>query len=216
MTEILYKDKHILVCIKPAGVLSENDGMPKILSEELKAAGESSDIFCVHRLDRTVGGIMVYARTKRAAAALSESFSEHGDVIKEYRAAVSGRPEEDAGTYKDLLFKDSRKNRSYTVTRMRRGVREAELCYEVKNSVLYDDKPVSLILIRLKTGRSHQIRVQFSSRRMPLLGDGKYGSRIKCGIGLWSCRLRFPHPITKEELDFTAPPPEIFPWTLFK
>lgn len=216
MAEILYKDKHIIVCIKPAGIISENDGMPKILSDAVKADGENSDIFCIHRLDRSVGGLMVYARTGRAAAALSKSFSGHEDITKEYLAAVAGQPEEERGTYTDLLFKDSRKNKSYTVTRMRRGVKEATLDYEIKDSALYEGNSISLVLIRLKTGRSHQIRVQFSSRHMPLLGDRKYGNRINCGIALWSCHLGFCHPVTGEKLDFTAPPPKAFPWTVFK
>ena len=204
---ILYEDKEIIVCVKPAGVLSESGGMP----EALAAQGNRSEIFCVHRLDRAVGGVMVYAKTERAAAALSASMAR-GRFHKEYLAVVPGCPGESSGTLRDLLFKDSRCNKTYVVKSMRKGVREAVLNYSVAES--RDD--MSLVRIRLQTGRSHQIRVQFASRAMPLVGDVKYGSRFRdCGIALWSYALSFPHPDTGKTLSFSCPPEQVYPWSRF-
>ena len=211
---VYYKDKDVVICEKPVGVLSEGDGMPVLLGKELALTGENRDLFPVHRLDRAVGGLMIFARTKKAAAQLSSDFAENR-VTKEYLAVVSGIPPQSSGVLQDLLFKDSRQNKTYPVKRMRKGVKEAELSYETLKSAATPDGPVSLVKIRLKTGRSHQIRVQFSSRKMPLLGDGKYGSRIKGDIALWSHSLTFWHPTTKEALTFSAPMPEKYPWTLF-
>ena len=211
---ILYKDRDIIVCIKPVGISSEEDGMPKALGEVLKEQGENPDIFPVHRLDMAVGGVMVFARSQKSAARLSAIIAEH-NMKKEYLAVIKGEPSEKSGIFKDLLFKDSRKNKSYVVSRMRKGVKEAELSYEVLSTAEYKDSPVSLVRISLKTGRSHQIRVQFSSRKMPLLGDGKYGSTVNCNIALWSESLTFSHPFSKKELSFSAHPQNTFPWDLF-
>lgn len=204
---ILYDDKNILVCLKPPGIVSEAGGMPELLS-----AQRGGPVWCVHRLDKAVGGIMAYAASRQSAAKLSALIAQ-GGLEKRYLAVVSGCPEEESGTLRDLLFWDRVKNKSYVVKRMRRGVKEAELKYRVLGS----REGVSLLEIRLVTGRSHQIRVQFASRGMPLLGDGKYGSGVKnCNLALWSNSLRFPHPVSGEAMRFTAPPPDVFPWTEFK
>ena len=204
---ILHEDRDIVVCVKPVGTLSEKGGMPEILAQSCAA----KEIYTVHRLDRAVGGVMVYARTAEAAARLSAAMGA-GDFKKQYQAVVHGRPAEDSGVMRDLLFKDSAKNKSYVVNRMRKGVKEAELEY----SVIESRADMSLVKITLHTGRSHQIRVQFSSRKMPLVGDVKYGSSRKdCNIALWSASLAFPHPKSGERMCFSANPPEVYPWTEF-
>jgi len=213
--QMLYLDREIAVCIKPVGVESEGDGMPRLLAEQLQTQGEKGEIFPVHRLDTAVGGVMVFARTKQAAGKLSALIAER-KMTKEYLCVVKGQPEETSGVYRDLLFKDSRKNKSFVVQRMRKGVKEAELSYETLGNTHLDDTKVSLIRVHLHTGRSHQIRVQFASRKMPLLGDGKYGSTVKGNIALFSTCLAFPHPISRREMSFSALPASDFPWTLFE
>lgn len=204
--EILYKDKHIAVVVKPAGILSESPGMPELLRDSL-----GGSFYCVHRLDAGVGGVMVYARTGQAAAKLSDAMARK-NFTKEYLAVVQGRPGQDRGLLRDLLFHDKSRNKTYVVDRMRRGVKEAELEYTVMGS----KGELSLLRVRLHTGRSHQIRVQFASRAMPLLGDARYGSRYRdCGIALWSERLCFPHPFEDKTLDFRHAPPANYPWTSF-
>ena len=204
--EILYKDKHIAVVVKPAGILSESPGMPELLRDSL-----GGSFYCVHRLDAGVGGVMVYARTGQAAAKLSDAMARK-NFTKEYLAVVQGRPEQDRAVLRDLLFHDKSVNKTYVVDRMRRGVKEAELEYTVMGS----KGELSLLRVRLHTGRSHQIRVQFASRAMPLLGDARYGSRYRdCGIALWSERLCFPHPFEDKTLDFRHAPPANYPWTSF-
>ena len=179
--EIIYSDRDLAVCIKPVGLDSEND-VPAALKEAL-----GGDIFPVHRLDKTVGGIMVYARTRQAAAALSKAVQD-GQMIKEYVAMVHGTPPE-SGLLEDLLWKDSSKNKVFVVKRMRKGVKNARL--EFQRLTAGD---TSLVHVRLHTGRSHQIRVQFASRGFPLVGDHKYGARDESVTPmLFSCRLTFPH-----------------------
>lgn len=179
--EILYSDKSIVVCVKPVGLDSESE-VPAALQEAL-----GGDIFPIHRLDKNVGGVMVYARTKHAAGALSKAVQE-GTMIKEYVALVHGNPPEN-GDWEDLLWKDSRKNKVFVVKRQRGGVKKARL--EFKRLTSGEE---SLVRIRLHTGRSHQIRVQFSSRGFPLVGDHKYGSRDeKTAPMLFSCRISFPY-----------------------
>ena len=208
--KILFEDNHLLIVEKDAGILSEPDGSGNDIVT-LCSAHTGVECFLVHRLDRGTGGVMVLAKTKPAAGKLSVLISERA-FSKEYLAVVKGKPEETAGTYKDLLFKDSRKNKSFVVSRERKGVKEASLAYRVLKSC--DD--ISLVLIKLHTGRTHQIRVQFASRKMPLLGDGKYGSRDnRCETALWSCRLSFRHPITGEEVCCSSLPPKKYPWNKF-
>ena len=179
--EILHSDKDFVVCIKPVGVDSEHE-LPATLQEKL-----GGEIFTLHRLDKNVGGIMVYARNKTAAAALSKAIAQ-GEMVKEYVAVVHGAPppEDD---WEDLLFKDSRKNKVFVVKRQRNGVKMARLTYQVLKT-----GEQSLVRIRLYTGRSHQIRVQFSSRGFPLVGDHKYGSRDDAKAPmLYSCCITFPY-----------------------
>lgn len=178
--EILYSDKQIAVCIKPVGMDSELEA-PCALREAL-----GGDIFPIHRLDKNVGGVMVYARTKASAAALSKAVQE-GQVIKEYVALVHGTPPE-FGDWTDLLWKDSQKNKVFVVKRERKGVKSARLEYRRLNQA-----DPSLVQIRLHTGRSHQIRVQFSSRGFPLVGDHKYGARDDVAAPmLFSFRITLP------------------------
>lgn len=195
--EIIYKDKDLAICVKPVGMLSESGGMPDELCKEL-----GGEIYCVHRLDRAVGGLMVYARNKKTAAALSTLISG-GGLTKEYLALVPDKLSEQEERFEDLLFHDRQKNRSYVVQRERAGVKKAVLEY-VK---LKSDGAFALVCVKLLTGRSHQIRCQFASRAMPLVGDVKYGSHVRDGdIALFSHRLAFTHPFTGEMLDFTAFP----------
>ena len=175
--EILYSDKGIVVCVKPVGLDSEKE-LPAQLGEH---------IFTVHRLDKNVGGVMVYAKTKASAAALSK-FIQDGTMVKEYVALVHGTPAE-SGDWEDFLFKDSSKNKVYVVKKERRGVKRARLEY-----VRLTDTDPALVRIRLHTGRSHQIRVQFASRGFPLVGDHKYGAKDdSCTPMLFSCKLSFPY-----------------------
>ena len=178
--EILYSDRELAVCIKPVGLDSELQ-VPAALKEQL-----GGEIFPIHRLDKNVGGVMVYARTKQAAAALSRAVQE-GTMVKEYVAVVHGAPPE-SGDWEDLLWKDPQKNKVFVVKRQRGGVKKARLEYRVLKS-----GETSLVRVRLHTGRSHQIRVQFSSRGFPLVGDHKYGSRDeRTEPMLFSCRITFP------------------------
>lgn len=178
--DILYSDREIVVCIKPVGMDSEAE-FPAALKEAL-----GGEIFPIHRLDKNVGGVMVYARTKGAAASLSKSVQE-GTMVKEYRARVHGTPPEQ-GDWTDLLWKDSSKNKVFVVKRERKGVKSARL--EFTRLSAGED---SLVHVRLHTGRSHQIRVQFASRGFPLVGDHKYGAKDSASAPkLFSCRLTFP------------------------
>ena len=178
---LLFSDKQIVVCIKPVGLDSETE-FPTVLKEHF-----GGDIFPIHRLDKNVGGVMVYARTKQAAASLSKAVQE-GTMVKEYVAMVHGAPP-DSGDWEDWLFKDSRKNKVFVVKKERKGVKKARLEFQTLHK-----EENSLVHIRLHTGRSHQIRVQFSSRGYPLVGDHKYGSRDEATAPmLYSCKLTFPY-----------------------
>lgn len=179
--EILYSDKNIAVCVKPVGLDSEKQ-LPQALAEQL-----GGELFPIHRLDQNVGGVMVFARNKQSAASLSKAVQE-GTMVKEYVAMVHGTPPE-CGDWEDLLWKDSKKNKVFVVKRQRGGVKKARLEFTRLTS-----GEESLVRIRLHTGRSHQIRVQFSSRGFPLVGDHKYGSRDeKTAPMLFSCRITFPY-----------------------
>ena len=178
--KILYSDNALAVCVKPVGMDSESE-VPAAIQEKL-----GGEIFPIHRLDKNVGGVMVYARTKAASAALSKAVRE-GSMVKEYVAMVHGTPPEQ-GDWEDLLFKDSRKNKVFVVKKERKGVKKARLEFRRLQA-----GETSLVHIRLHTGRSHQIRVQFSSRGFPLVGDHKYGSRdARTEPMLFSCRVSFP------------------------
>ena len=192
---ILYEDNHITVCEKPPLVLSQKD--QKGVTDDLCSMLDEqtgTEHRPVHRLDLGVGGTMVYA------------------IIP----VVHGIPAENEGVYRDLLFKDSSKNKSFVVDRQRKGVKEASLEYKVLQTAETEKGVLTLVQIKLHTGRTHQIRGQFSSRRTPLYGDGKYGSRTneKC-IALWSYRLSFPHPVSKKNMSFESHPGNTFPWNAF-
>lgn len=215
MVTVLYEDKNIIVCLKPRGVSSQDSStanMPELLRLHLK--NPEAYIGVVHRLDTQVGGVMVYAKTKKSAAQLSLQM-QNGNFKKEYIAAVSGKPENNSGVYNDLLFKDSAKNKSFVVKRERKGVKKAALQYDLIDTAVIQDTEISLVKVKLITGRTHQIRVQFSSRQMPLLGDKKYGSRYDCTLSLWSYKISFKHPETGETLTFSALPENIEPWDKF-
>ena len=178
--ELLYSDREIVVCIKPVGLDSEAE-VPAALKEAL-----GGEIFPIHRLDKNVGGVMVFARTKGAAAALSKAVQE-GTMVKEYRCLVHGTPPEQ-GDWQDLLWKDSAKNKVFVVKRERKGVKAARLEFARISA-----GEESLVHVRLHTGRSHQIRVQFASRGFPLVGDHKYGAKDRASAPmLFSCKLTFP------------------------
>ena len=179
---IIFNDENIAVLIKPVGVDSEHQ-MIELLKEKL-----GGEFFALHRLDKTVGGVMVYARNKQTAATLSKVI-QNGEMVKEYVALVHGNPPE-ADVLEDFLFKDSRKNKVFVVKRERKGVKHAKLEYKV----LLRKEDTSLVRVRLFTGRSHQIRVQFASRKFPLVGDKKYGARDNEKFPLlYSCCLTFPY-----------------------
>ena len=199
MIEIICIDSDIIVCLKPAGLLSEGEGPESLLTLLAEQCG--GQVFPVHRLDRGAAGLMVFARNSKAAAGLSWAVQEKR-LKKEYFALISGIPAEKEGEMTDFLFKDSRKGKVFAVSRPRKGVREARLTYRV----LWHSDEASLVRVALDTGRTHQIRVQFSSRGMPLWGDGKYGSRVKGELALFSCALGFPHPKTGKPMSFEAKP----------
>lgn len=209
MIDILFENGDFLVCVKPAGVQSQNDGaedMVKLLSVQT-----GSSVFPVHRLDTATGGTMVFAKNSKTAADLSRQIEDRR-FRKIYLAVLSGVPEVQSGTLEDLLFKDSKKNKSFVVDRERKGVKKASLEYETLDTA--DEK--SLVRVLLHTGRTHQIRVQFASRKLPLVGDGKYGSRDnRCDTALWSEQISF---FYKGELLVykSCPDFKIYPWNLFK
>ena len=202
MLDLLYFDSDIAVCVKPAGVLSEGDGknsMPYLLSLELKERGIDASVFVVHRLDRETEGLTVFALNEASAAALSLSF-QNGDAVKIYHALCVGVIENDADVLCDLLFYDRGRGKSFVVDRERKGVRKASLEYSVLRR--FSDR--TLLSVRLHTGRTHQIRVQFASRGHALCGDRRYGAPSEYGNKLCLCAvsLSFTHPRTKERMSF--------------
>ena len=211
---ILYEDPYLVVCVKPVGVLSEDSesgrSLPRMLAEHYRQAGKPDYIATVHRLDRIVGGVMVLSRRREVTGRLTTAIAAH-EITKEYLAVLRGHPREPAATLTDLLFRDAQHNKSYVVRRMRKGVREATLDY----TVLAKTDALTLVKVRLHTGRTHQIRVQFSHRGLPLLGDIRYGSKADCSAALWSYHLAFAHPVTGQIVDVTCPPPAAYPWDQF-
>ena len=212
---ILYEDQYLVVCVKPVGVLSEDDPqracMPQLLRAHYRQAGQSDYIATVHRLDKVTGGVMLFSRRKEVTGKLIAAVAAH-QIEKEYLAVLRGHPQQPEDTLTDLLFRDSRCNKSFVVRRMRKGVREASLSYRE----LGQSGALSLVRVRLHTGRTHQIRVQFSSRGLPLLGDVRYGSKDPaCSAALWSYRLCFRHPVTGKWVDVAQSPPDAYPWDLF-
>ena len=209
--EILYQDSDILVCIKPARVLSTDEpgGLPGLVREAL--GDPDADVRTVHRLDRVVSGVMVLARSANAASELSRQIRED-QFRKEYLAVVHGKPENPEGTLRDLLARDKARRMTFVADAPGKGVQEAALSYRVLE---YADG-MSLVRVRLHTGRTHQIRVQFSSRGMPLVGERKYAVwNDPCELALWSAKIGFYHPGTGEWVEFSKEPPAVFPWTEF-
>jgi len=212
--QILYEDKHILAACKPSGLLSEESRSANVVSELKKQTGLTT-LLTVHRLDRDVSGVMLFAKHQSAAGELVKKIAER-NITKEYLAVVNGVPADPKGRFDDLLFKDSASNKSFVVERERVGTRRAILDYELISTAKYEEKPVSLVRISLETGRTHQIRVQFSHRKMPLVGDGRYGGRQRVPIALRSSHVSFRHPFTKKKIDILCvPDKEQAPWSVF-
>lgn len=212
--EILYEDPALVVAVKPEGLLSQADrsgmaSMPEILSQMLNRT-----VLPIHRLDRGVGGVMAFAGCAAAAAHLSRDILS-GRLEKEYLAIVHGIPDPSEGELRDYLRHDPQINRTSVSDKSDRHAKTARLAYRLLGTSAFDGETISLVQVRLYTGRTHQIRVQFSSRDLPLLGDGKYGAHDHCSIGLWSYRLSLRHPETGERLTFCREPVSEIPWTLF-
>lgn len=215
MPKILLEDNHLLLVEKPTGISSQPVEGGDSLPYRLEQAGYP--VKPVHRLDKPTGGVMVYARTDKAAAKLSALVGQHEKFQKEYLAVMQGCPNKNEGTLIDLLYHDVRRNKSYVVSRARKGVREAKLDYSVIETVTSDEGVFSLVRVRLHTGRTHQIRVQFASRKLPLYGDSRYGGIKGNSLGLWSHRLTLPHPISGEIITGTSHPDwDTAPWCYFK
>ena len=205
--EIIYQDADIVVCVKPPRVLSTDEpgGMPELVRQALG----TEDVRTVHRLDRVVSGLMVLARNARAASELSRQIREDA-FQKEYLAVVHGTPEADTGRFCDLLLRDKARKMTMVAAEPGKGVQEAILTYQV----LAKNASMSRVRIQLQTGRTHQIRVQFASRGLPLVGERKYSTlEDACEIALWSYRLAFAHPKTGEPMEFILEPPVVYPWT---
>lgn len=209
--EFHYQDGQICVAVKPPRVLSTDEpgGMPELVREAL--GDPRACVRTVHRLDRVVSGLMVLARTPQAASELSRQIRE-GEFDKSYLAVVHGTPQLQQGTFTDLLLRDKQERKTYVVTEPGKGVQEAVLEYRVLDT----RQGLSLVKIHLITGRTHQIRAQFSSRGFPLVGDRKYCTlEDNCEIALWAAEVRFQHPETGAPMLFQAHPPKRIPWTLF-
>ena len=200
--KIYYKDKDVAVCEKPYGVSSQQSGgenMIELLANELKC-----ELYPVHRLDTTTTGLMVFALNKTSAARLSDAVSK-GELSKEYFAIVHGKLQPQ-GELIDLLYHDRIRNKSFVVKTERKGAKRAQLLYETLNTVSLDNKELSLVKIKLITGRTHQIRVQLANIGSPLYGDGKYGAKDNGRIHLHSASLSFMHPTKREVMSFTSVP----------
>ena len=207
MIDIVYADEHLVVCIKPARVLSTDEpgGLPELLRQQLG----TQDFRTVHRLDRVVSGLMVVARTAAAASELSRQIRQDS-FEKEYMAVVHGVPECSQARLTDLLLRDKARKMTVVVSSPGKDVLPAALQYRVVSG----NQELTQVQIRLETGRTHQIRVQFASRGLPLVGERKYSElNDPCEIALWSYRLAFCHPATGEKMEFVQQPPRIYPWT---
>ena len=200
--EIIYQDEYLLVCLKPAGIASTY--LPELLGKQL---GLSAPLRTVHRLDQPVQGLMVLAKRKHTAADLSRQIMA-GEFEKEYLAVVHGCPEARQGEFSDLLVRDKEKRMTFVAAQPGKDAQQALLSYRVEAK----GERYSRVRVRLHTGRTHQIRVQFASRGMSLVGDKRYGKGEDCDIALLSCRLAFTHPKTGEKLEFSCDPPDTFPW----
>ena len=218
--KIIFEDKYLMVCEKPIGVQSQEsadgENMLSLLSQYRRDHGEDEYVGLVHRLDTATGGVMIYSKSRSLTGKLCELVGGE-DYRKEYLAAVEGIPEAESGELCDLLYHDKQKNKSYVVKKERRGVKEARATYKLVETVKTDDgREISLVSVTLITGRTHQIRVQFASRGMSLVGDGKYGSRDnKTSCALWSHKVSFLHPVTGKSVTAQSFPPSVYPWNLF-
>ena len=213
--EILYQDTAITVAVKPPQLLSEQTERGDGFADLLAAQNKNRYVGVIHRLDRGVGGVMVYARTPQAAAKLSSAVQNHL-LKKEYLAVIHGEMPDSSGRLCDLLYHDRAKNKTFVVDRERKGVKDAALDYQVVKVIEHPEYgTLSLVRVLLLTGRTHQIRVQFSSRRHPLLGDGKYGAHDACPIALFSHSLTLPHPTSGKPLCFEQQP-DGAPWAFFE
>ena len=207
--ELLYADEAVVVCIKPARVLSTDEpgGLPERVRQAL--GNPKADVRTVHRLDRVVSGVMVLARNAKAASELSRQIREDA-FHKEYLAVVHGCPVEREGTFRDLLARDKARKMTFVAGEPGKGVQEASLSYEVLSAAA----DMARVRVLLHTGRTHQIRVQFASRGMPLVGERKYAVlEDPCEIALWSHKIGFTHPKTGKRVEFSKEPPQVFPWT---
>ena len=210
--EIIYQDKDIIVVLKPAGVKSTDEpgGVPSLVRQAL--GDPTANVRTVHRLDQVVSGLMVLARRAKAASELSRQIRE-GSFEKEYLAVIQGHPDDPAGTFTDLLLRNKAERKTYVVQQPGKDVQEAILDFEC----LAQTDNITKVRIVLQTGRTHQIRCQFSSRGLPLVGDKKYGGpEIDGPIALWSHRLAFDHPYSGKRMEFIHEPPPIEPWTAFQ
>ena len=207
--DIIYQDKDILICVKPAGVLSTDEpgGLPELIRQAL--GDPNANVRTVHRLDRMVSGLMVLARRSKAASELSRQIRE-GEFGKEYMAVCHGDLQDDHGEFRDLLLRNKQERKTYIVTEPGKDVQEAILEYWVLNRA----ENLTRVRIKLHTGRTHQIRAQFSGKGLPLVGDKKYGlPEDDCQIALWSCRLTFKHPYSGKPMEFHLDPPDVYPWS---
>ena len=228
--EVLFEDKNLIACVKPVGVASQGSesgrlDMTELIRRHLADNGGKGEPYVVHRLDSGVGGVMVYAKNSKTAAHLSrlisessacDSTAEKSGFAKEYLAVTLGVPEKPEGYLEDLLYHDRQRNKTFVVDRKRNGVKRALLWYEVLDTCEFEGKKLSLVRVKLFTGRTHQVRVQFASRTTPLFADARYGAKGTSGdIVLWSHKITvsFPDGSTKT---FEKSPPAALPWSLFE
>ena len=210
---VIYEDRDLVVVNKSQGLLSQADmsrdpDLLTLLSKHYAEQNQASRVYAVHRLDRGVGGLMVVARTEKAAAKLSAAVSDHSGFVKEYLAVLHGVPDELSARLEDFLYHDARARKTISVSRDDKRGKRAVLSYRVLDRVhLSETKSLALAIIRLETGRTHQIRAQFSSHGHPLAGDGRYGARDRyADIALFSAHLSFVHPATGKRVSFCAQP----------
>ncbi len=221
MLDVIYEDNHIIVVIKPQNVPSQQDLsndesmvflVEKYLQEKYDKPGNAY-VGLVHRLDRPTGGIMVFAKTGKAAARLSDQIKS-GVFEKSYLTVVNGLPKNNSETLINFLKKNAKNNMVSVVPELTSGAKRAELDYVV----LARREKVALLDVSLKTGRSHQIRVQLKHIGHPVYGDVRYGGNVLAkghNLALWAYKLSFIHPTTKETMVFKVLPPDIVPWKSF-